>query len=322
MKIQFIHLQSHLLLIQIKLVSKKYTIIGKEIEDLFSFEDDNFGPQIRLRFDFIDNDPSAYYLNRISLPFAFENEAYSIVHQMKYKGIIDHLSFSKIKLNIVSYFYFGGIPDEYITNNTVISHCNVIGNNSYWDCLINSITIRNNSKVYTFELHPGTVAVFDFEKIFIYAPSNFLDFLLNTIFKDDLEKGNCSVADSSFRRLTCKINIEFKIGNITFVIGEYNYTIGFEQFIKCSIGICFLDILDNPDGNYWKLGSLFYESFDVLFDYELKKIFFYSTQGVELSQTRQYYNLNKILYFVISSIIMLCGIFLTLSLKNYIKTTK
>lgn len=301
-----------------QLTFKNITVIGKQIDDLFSFEDDNYGPQVRLRFDLIDDNPSLYYLNRISLPFVFKDESYSIIHQIKSKGIIHELAFSRIKENIVTHFYFGGMPDGYFMNGTFVSYCNVIGINGYWDCLLNKISIRNNNEEYTYKSKRGTVAIFDFGKIFIYAPSNYIDFLMNHFFKEYLDNKDCSISGYSFRWLSCKKEVLLKMGELIFVIEEFIYKINLETFFKCSMDLCFLEILDNPDGDYWRFGSLFFEHYDVLFHYERKKVFFYSTEKIESYETHFHYD-NNIIVYVVCGTIMICGIALMLILRRYSK---
>lgn len=79
-------------------------------------------------------------------------------------------------------------------------------------------------------------------------------------------------------------------GSITFDIGDYSYSIPLRDIWICSEELCRFTIKENSFGDEFVFGAVFYQFFNMLFDYEDSKIHFYSYKGIK----RIDYNSNHI----------------------------
>lgn len=101
-------------------------------------------------------------------------------------------------------------------------------------------------------------------------------------------------------------------GTITFVIGDYAYTIDIDSFWDCYEVACDFTLFENPYGDYWMLGVLFYKKYHVLFDYEQRKVTFYSKKEMLVyNDIEECIEILKAMLIVISVIISIgvCWLF-------------
>lgn len=150
---------------------------AKQVEDLFGFGNYR-GLLTHFNYFYItrsvhsiDNSMLPMSNGVIGLAYEFTNEKYSLIHQLKDKGIIDHLSFSIVD---TSQIYLGGISPE-DTIDRYQSSCDVIENISneteaHWACSLRKVIIRNNTQTLTYLNGKDYTVLFTLEQYRNYAP--------------------------------------------------------------------------------------------------------------------------------------------------------
>lgn len=272
---------------------KNSTFVGRKIDDSIYFKGQEASKAVNLVFYVI----TKYYwywkgnIGAFALPFKFVNDKYSIVHQYKKHNLIDSLSFSIVRNSLtVDYLYLGGIPMDHIKNLTH-SYCDVIGNNGHWECLFNgakfSHRMTNASDFYSSSsIKKNNYAHFDLIEPYIYVPNDFFDFLIDKIFNKYIEDDLSGVGSfKGKRQIICYSYYE--TGNITFFIGVYSYTYQISKFVQTYDEYCEINIIENPYGNYWIFGTRFIDDFNIHFDYDNRKINFYSDKNVKYNPVNQ-----------------------------------
>lgn len=246
----------------------------------------------------------------LALPYHFEDTSKSFVHLMQSQGLINQLSFAFTQRDL----YFGGIDPKEIKNK-YYSYCNVIGVNSRWDCSLSKVMIQNETIVYSF-VPPmksnSSHAYFDNENNKIYAPKEFIDLLI-AFYQKFIDTNDCIVLNihNEERQLYCRDSDALQTGNVTFFIEDYAYTINMKLLWTCFDfeTHCDCDIVENSIDNSWNLGSDFYLMNIVQFDYDNKKVHFYSKNGVKFIKNLSNINHYQIILICAAMIILLVGLF-------------
>lgn len=279
---------------------------GTPTDDIFSFETDNNEP---FGFSFLlvtKEKQSLIFQGILALPFKFNDEKYSLIHQLKYKGIIDHLSFSIIHNNNKTLLNIGFIPIEY-TKNKYHSYCDVSGRNFKWECLITEATIRNEEAFLNYSVNNDNDkhhVYFDNMSDNIYVPFTFYYQIIETFYRKLIDSLQCIYRDKYVtKQLICLDVNSAKIANMTFGIGEYRYTIDFSSLWYCG-DFCFFLVYGSENEREWRFGNRFTNHFTMLFNYEDKRVNFYSNNGVEeiegiASALNKTSYLNRLLLIVI-----------------------
>lgn len=289
-------------------------IIEKEADFVFQFDKINNATAINISSIYSKN-RSSYYCNfdgAIAFPLHFEDTSKSVLHQMQKQGLINYLSFSLTQRNI----YFGGIDQKEIQDR-YYSFCNVLGLNNRWDCSISRVIIQNGTRVHSFissSKQTNGNAHFDAENSQIFAPKEFMDLLVE-YFKEFIDSKLCSLLSlgKTRRQLYCREDHATQQGTITFVIQDYSYLMNMDQFWTCDDFdlFCYCDIEENSiDDNTWKFGRYFYLNYIVQFDYEKKRMHFYSKAGVNLINNTS--NTHIIIMLYVTSALLIIGFILLL----------
>lgn len=256
-----------------------------EIQDsvfLEEINETNYNTIKEFHFYLINNTTlysTQYSHGKLAIGYKFIDSKYSLIHQYYNKGFIDHLSFSISKEK--DKFTLGGISSEQTIGRTY-SYCNVIANKKEWNCLIGNVTFMHNNKLEVFNNKvENNYAIFTNEIQHHFAPKGFLNMVINSFFKNEIERQSCFLRTyNHYNYLYCATSREIKEGNITFDIGDYSHTIPLKYFWFCPEYSCFFKFRDNENGDYWIIGSDFYKKKTIHFDYEQSKIHFYSLEGV------------------------------------------
>lgn len=267
--------------IQMDIDNKTYQ--GNEIEDIFFLDDDRDKP-ITVSFYLLKYDNAKIFRaikGVLAFPFKYKDKKQSIIHQLKHKGFIDHLAFSYIKQEYKAQLFLGGIK-EVFTQRRHYSYCDVLGLNSKWSCTISGIILRNKTKKIDYKNYiTNGIAYFDTMSHLVYIPSNCFNALIEKYYNEHIDSGVCNVRNSAQGRyLSCRDEYLFKMGNITFIIGNFAFEMELEKFFVCTEEFCHYLIHDNPHSNDWILGSTFFDIYNTVFDYEAKRIHFYSISKV------------------------------------------
>lgn len=303
---------------------KSDTLYGQEVNRPIYLLNDNDHP---ITFRFYEIESVVLGTKGIlGLNYKFEDDSYSIIHQIKKLGYIDQLSFSFILDQQKRQLFFGGIPDNF-TSGRNLSSCDVLPGYSNWNCNLTRIVINDTSTefIYNFTTRFYLIST----GWYIQAPGYYIDYIIEKYLKNYFDNKFCFInGDKPKRFIVCDYVCAQNTGNITFIIGDYSYSIPIKEFWVCGEEFCRFTIRENPNGDEFVLGFVFYQFFNVLFDYEDSKIHFYSYKGIERINSDDadtfiknvMKNKDIIKRFIIGSIISLIfGLFLICLSKHFNK---
>ena len=244
----------------------------------------------------------------IGLAYKFEDEKYSLIHELKKKNHISHLNYGFIPASLINTYYndentnindanlenknknglvfFGGIPKNYI-NNKYRYNCRLTEKYNFWSCelpyvFIGEINKYNNSKNTYFT--NKNYAYFNAAERRILAPKDFISFLKINYFQEHLLNGTCTYYMYGHNHIfECNCALKDKFPNISFIFGNYKYMFtSSELFINYGGELCHFLIQENHlRSNNFLLGSPFLSKFISNFDYETKYISFYTENQLE-----------------------------------------
>ena len=290
---------------------------------LLSYPSDRV-PSKENRIDITFNNYYFYYfrnvftgLDSISLAYKFNNNNFSIVHQLFYNNIIDNNQFSISRQGtFTSYvFTFGGIPKE-ISNNKYKYKCNVLTyiKDSSWNCKLNSIYFfnNNNNKILYQHTNDLTTVSFQTNEDIIYSSENFFTFVIEHILKDQFMKGDCKHENYTvFQRVTCICNSLNTIPNLYIVIDNVHYILDYKMLFSNLLGVCVLLIKPRKEHEHvLRIGSTFFNMYSTLFDYDLNTITIYTEKQLLATEVINT-NLNLIKFIMnIISFFLIIGSFL------------
>ena len=279
----------------------------------------------------IDNYPF-FYIKDVSIHrwfdegYAFglkyENESFSIVHNLYNNRKISHLIYSLGETNNTNgTLYLGGIPS--IVNDYNKGSCKV--NESYisWGCHVEQVIFSRYNKKSHIEITEhilnvnNTYGYFQASKKYIYAPKYVIDYLIDKVFQSFISSSFCSYTEKGFFdvSISCNCEVIYQMPNISFVIGGYKYHFdAFYLFQYYEDSLCDFLITSTKDrGNHWIFGYSFFNKFISVFDYEKKEISFYSKLPRIIAYNERY-SYQKV-YFIIINITLMLGIIINIIIR-------
>ena len=227
--------------------------------------------------------------------FKFEDERFSLIHQLFSQGKISKKAFGigdYITQSEYGDLYYGGIPEEDIQNKQFKGKCKVNPSYSTWSCKLISVDIGGNS-YYTENEH----MYFQTNSKFMIVPKKFLLFLNFTILKQF--NGNCFFREygNAIHTFKCINDIVYVLPNYTFVFDDYTFSIPMKEFFQLgneiSESILLSDTKITGDKDIWVFGNHFLSKYIKLFDYDDESITFYSDQYlIKPNKNKKIYNNN------------------------------
>lgn len=215
--------------------------------------------------------------------YKFDNEDFSIVHQLKKNNITDYLSFTVSPFekdeNNHGLIYFGKVPNEVIKGKHM-GKCKVNDKYSSWYCTLKSVNI-GNKKFY----NKNNMAISTINGDII-IPKEFFNFLESEIL--DIKNDKCKVVTESKQNSSSFICIssyvyEFK-GVVDFIIGDYKLSLPLHKLFGCnSFQLCqsYFEYRPSIEDGLWIIGYSFFINYITTFDYEKGEIIFYSKELLE-----------------------------------------
>ena len=260
-----------------------------------------------------------------SIPFAFkfDDESFSVTHQLFNKKLISHLSFALIsEENNKKSLVFGKNPSKMKTHSSsaqlkVKSEYNTWGSELSYIFLDKISYISKNTfytnKYYTF---------FDAGLKGIHVPADFYQFVMDNIFKSYVEKNKCrDVIFSEATFFVCDTDIIGTFPDLIFVFEN--------QAIKLPMKKVFApmgstsDLLMVPNtiiNDTFILGNSFISEYDAMFDYQEKKISFYSNnRRIETVNFAILFPQKKIIVLIALGLVAILGVFWYKYGKKFLK---
>lgn len=170
------------------------------------------------------------------------------------------------------------------------------------------------SKKLKISLATSITCFFCFYPLFLYlfpisAPKEFITFLYETVFKEYLEQGQCTIVHESFSNyISCQCNILNEMNDIQISFNDTVIPITITYLIKSdNSNRCTLQIKENEidrDIEKFIFGISFLTQYPSLFDYEDESITFFSNNPFSPSNDISFSPPKKILSVLIILIII------------------
>ena len=164
----------------------------------------------------------------------------------------------------------GDIPDE-ISYKSNKGECTV--NGDVWGCDLFFVYFsnQNNKKNTQYNYINYYDAIFDSGEDFIYAPTEYLDYLKSSVFKEQFQTGECGyISHLMYNSIECtnSPNLWRNLPTyINFVLGNYIYSINTTKlFYDCGMSLVRLIIVEKIEGSYkerqkWIFGASFMHNY-------------------------------------------------------------
>lgn len=262
--------------------------------------------------------------NSISLSLNHIDNSYSLVHSLYNQKVISSLKFGfENDLMGTGILFFGNIPSNLTSKTPYSFYCDVNHHSHIqWNCKLGKyITIgqyRYNNKYDT--------VYFDVESNSNYVPFDFMLFLNETIFKPFIDKKVCKLYSNGFNdnwKFHCNCDEILNFPNMTIILGEFELTLRPYELWDEIIDNCyfFYESYESVYGNNFLFQSPFIGGFNTEFDYESKRITFYSRSKTfrKISENKNNKHTIKMIYIII--IIMLLTsitIYLRFNIKYFV----
>ena len=289
-----------------------------------------------LTFYYLPINPPANPLYRgISLSLTPRNESFSLIHQLKKKGLIKKLIYTLgPSSNDDGKLYFGDVPLK-ITTNQYHYRYNIKGNR--WEIGFDSVYFidENGHKVHSYYNNKYNHVLFQTNYESIYVPLDYLTFLEHSIFKSFFENKICSYITllllgvktiECVSEPTIKVEEELPI-SINFVIEGRVFSLNISDFSykyytsdnHIVFRIPLYSSLDENEKDYWQLGSELLKRYTISFNYEERSITFHSNIPLEVINDNA---IIKRILIILSFFLFINILFNSLRIKMNIKNQK
>lgn len=251
----------------------------------------------------------------IGLPFKFSDDKYSLIYQLKKNNIIKHSQYTyRCNSKGINKIYIGDFP-ETIKQKQYSASCNVDTNKNTWGCKLDYAYAFNgqNKRFKYVNKYP---LIFQSNIDNIEAPTDFVDFLRETYFKENIEKRDCYYYNIPYSYIECIEDALETLGDLSLVIEGASFLIPIKHLFICFNGFyneiqkdCAFLLIDNKKTpNQWRLGRTFLKNYATTFDYENERIHFYSYSPFIITDMPNTI-LSKRIFLIISIIqLILCVI--------------
>lgn len=205
---------------------------------------------------------------RDSLSFAYKtiDNPDSMMSQLIIHNLIDKYKISFIDSKI----YFGEYPFS-LEESLHKGECDIAHNE--WGCYLNNI-YYNNKLLYKTNAYARINA--NDNKILV--PKDFFKLLAEKILYHQIEGKTCTLYENKgVPYYLCYCGSVMGFPKMKFGLGKYFYEFDSKAFFEEMDGFCFLLFEENKNDNGFVLGESFLKKFSETFDFDNKKIEFYSS---------------------------------------------
>lgn len=274
----------------------------------------NIFPNINLKsypFYYLKHYSSSYNTNLESLPFAykFNDESFSLTHQLYKKNLISQLSFSLVNTkNNQKSLVFGKPPilNKESAQLKVKSMYNTWGSDLSY-IFINRVSYLSKNTYYKNNYY----SFFDTGISGILVPQDFYAFLMENVFKKYIEEKKCGNTLFSERfYFVCDNNVIDEIPDLIFVFENKGIRVKAKYlFSQMGINSDFLITENTVMNNTFIFGTAFINELDAIFDYENKEISLFSNTQIEKVNLDILFPTKRVVQVIVISVLFFIALF-------------
>lgn len=229
------------------------------------------------------------------IPFShkFNDNSFSLLHSLYINKHIKRLYYAISSVyNGEDSFYLGGIPIHTLSNKTLTT-CKTNPNSIEWTCNLDYVYYNNyNNNGELFET--STIEKYNAQHINVaisssdyslYAPSDFLKYLTNTLFQKHIKEGKCNYLNiTSLHLFGCDCRTIYSFPNLNFVLSGKIFSIKmstlFEIYDPGDTKKEFCELMIKKSTK-WIFGIAFINKYLIGFDYENDVVEIYSDESLD-----------------------------------------
>ena len=227
--------------------------------------------------------------------YKFQNESFSIIHQLYNQRRISEKSFGLIPYRSdrkpgTGSIYLGEVSDVILNRFKYNGSCPVSDDYAPWGCQLSSIIMNN--KTYEFRQY----AFLNTARYHTIVSTKFFDFIYNNYFINWVDDEIClKIFISSIYYFRCYQVVIEMAGKISFQFNNnLTLTIPVIDLFTCSENFCESNFVSNTDENLFEFGSAFFKFFNAtIFHYDKKSVFFYSDKDSVTFNSQQCQTVNQ-----------------------------
>ena len=302
-----------------------------DLETVYLNKDNvNISPKVNLKsypYYYLKYYTNNFNTNLESLPFAykFNDESFSLTHQLYKKKLISRLSFSLVNMNTAQKSLVFGKPPSIIDTKKESANLNVKSQYNTWGSDLSYIFIDRVSYLSKNTYYKNKYySFFDTGISGMLVPTDFYNFLMENVFKKYIETKQCgNVLFSEQFYFVCDNDVVDKIPDLIFVFENKGLRIKSKYlFSKMGQNSDFLISKNTVMENTFILGTSFISEFDTIFDYENNKISFFSNTQIEKINLDILFPLRRVIQVLTISILFFISLFAYKYIKKYMKRRK
>ena len=219
------------------------------------------------------------------------NAKLNFIQQLKNKKIIDnynwYIRFNKDKTGelVIGAAPHEIKPENYLETDLSMTHAILVNDIFYWQMKFSAVYMedKNSNKRYNFKKSDGLIIM---NENFIYATKDYFNNITEIYFEEYFDNNKCKIETISktidrYYVIYCHQNFTSddiqKFPVLSFQSSDLNFIFTFDHndlFLQTKNKYIF-KIIYSRDYNYWKLGKIFLEKYQFVFNYDSKMFGFY-----------------------------------------------
>ena len=295
------------------------TVLLEEIKDIAIVS----GKEVEFHyFQLSHKSDSKYIRNSVAFPFKFTDEKYSFIHQLKKNNVIDKLEYTIFEgLHDMGKLYIGGLNESLVQNHSE-SFCKVDKDEIGWSCRLSKVMVLNEKN----DTYTNSARVFfQGNNRMTYVPRSFFKFLDETVLRIGKKESTCKRIGLNEQTVECDCFSINLFPSLIFFFDEAQLEFSmvdlFNHFIDVFVEEeeCTFYITENRMGDFWEIGSPFFNHFVTTFDYENEEIRFYSRSNRTYMSADVRKKKMKFI-FLVDEIVIFFGLFLLVVARRHQKS--
>ena len=220
---------------------------------------------------------------RYGFSYTFDNEEFSIIHQLKANNIIEHRQFTIVPkfgtINEEGDLYIGKVPDSILQYNNNSLTCPIENDFPLWGCIINNIKIGNYS------LNKEYILTVNTDLYYSTIPLEMYRYLKETLFSIEFSSKCTKQLDKGHDEyIYCKEDyIKSLNNNIEIIIGDKKFIFLLKNLFDCDDkkNCRSIFVYCSEHMGQFNIGNSLLEQFVTTFDYDNSQIIFYGNSTIQ-----------------------------------------